>query len=64
MHERRCVLIEFVSACVCVCVCSSVGWKSIMWLFVFVGERVFICMCLLTAGSVPGPAHLLASPNW
>lgn len=30
---------------------------------VFVSEWVFICMCLLMVGSVPGPAHLLASPK-
>lgn len=55
---------EFVNVCVCVCESSSMVWKSMMWLFVFVDELVFICMCLLIAGSVPGPAHLLASPNW
>lgn len=40
---------------VCVYVCG---------LFLLIGERVFICMCLLTGGSVPGPAHLFSSPNW
>lgn len=35
-----------------------------MWLFVFVCKWVFICMCLLTPGIEPGPAHLLTSPNW
>lgn len=49
--------------CVCRCVRSSVVWRSMMWLFVFVDELVFICMCLLMAGSLPGLAHLLASPN-
>lgn len=69
-EERRCLCMRdsafwiYESGCACTCVCMCVYWKGATHLFVFVGKWVFICMCLLTAGSVPGPAHLLASPNW
>lgn len=57
---KRCILnIEFV----CVCVCG----RAAVWFgrnVAVCARRVFICMRLLTAGSVPGPAHLLASQNW
>ena len=57
MHERRCVLIEFM----CVCALLFAGKATVV---AIVGEQVFICMCLLMAASGPGPAHLLATPNW
>lgn len=59
------VRFDRICECVSVSVCAPVwGCNSIMWLFAFAGERVFIWMCLLTGSSVPGPAHLLTSPNW
>lgn len=59
MHARQCILVESV----CVGARALYSGSKMHNVAVFVSEWVFICMCLLTVGSVPGPAHLLASPK-
>lgn len=57
---KRCILnIEFVCVCVDELRCGLDERNVAVCV-----RRVFVCMRLLTARSVPGPAHLLASQNW